>query len=72
MTPAQMDGLGTHDGLKNDESPIAGVAALEWETPNHREMPDLIHLAVRLPRELSPLTPVIIHQVEREVARSAK
>ena len=72
VTPAQSDGMGTRSWLKKNDRPIAGVALLQWETADHSQMPDLVQLAVRLPRELSGLAPAIIHQVEREVARDAK
>jgi hypothetical protein len=63
QTPAGADGLGTSSWLVKSADPISGVAILVGETP------DLLHLSVRLPRDVSDLTPTIIHQVEREVAR---
>jgi len=65
-TPAQSDGLGTQSSLKKDGSPIAGVAMLVGQTP------DLLLLSVRLPPELSGLTPVIIRQFERDAERDRK
>lgn len=59
-TPAQTDGLGTYSALKKTGSPIAGVAILTGQTP------DLLFLAVRLPPDLTGLTPVIVGQVERD------
>ena len=65
-TPAQADGLGTHSWLKKNGSPIEGVAMLVGPTP------DLLLLSVRLPPELSGLTPVIIRQFERDAERDRK
>jgi hypothetical protein len=61
-TPAQADGLGTHSWLKKNDSPIRGVAILDGSTP------DLLLLAVRLPVDVSGLTPVIIHQPVRDAS----
>jgi hypothetical protein len=60
-TPAQTEGLGTHSGLLKNSSPIEGVAILTGDKP-----PDVLHLSVRLPPELSGLTPVIVGQFERD------
>jgi hypothetical protein len=59
-TPAQTDGLGTHSSLTKNGSPIYGVAILVGQTP------DLLLLSVRLPPDLTKLTPAVIHQVERD------
>jgi len=63
QTPRQIEGLGTQFWLNKDAQPIQGVAMLVGPTP------DLLHLAVRLPSNLDALTPVIIHQTERNAAR---
>jgi hypothetical protein len=60
QTPAQADGLGTNSRLHKNSSPTSGLAILMG--PN----PDLLFLAVRLPRGSSNLAPAIIRQVERE------
>jgi len=62
-TPAQTEGLGTHLWIKQNGSPIGGVAMLVGKAP------DLLLLSVRLPPELNGLTAVIIRQVERDVER---
>ena len=63
ITPANTDGLGTNSALKKNADPISGVAILAGEEPN------LIHLATRLPPDMSGLTPVIIQQAERDASR---
>ena len=65
-TPAQADGLGTHLWLKKNGSSIDGVAILTGQPP------DLTLLSVRLPPELSGLTSIIVHQVERDAERDRK
>ena len=65
-TPAQTEGLGTHSWLKKNDSPIDGVAILTGQTP------DLVLLSMRLPSDLTVLTPAIIRQVERDAARPSK
>jgi len=62
VTPAQMEGLGTHSWLEMNDEPISGVAILVGSPP------DLFQLSVRLPPELRNLTPVIVGQVERDAA----
>jgi hypothetical protein len=59
-TPAQAEGLGTHNRLKPGALPIRGVAILDKNTYN------LIHLAVRLPVDLAGLAPVIIEQAKHD------
>jgi hypothetical protein len=61
-TPAQTDGLGTSFSLQKNANPIRGVAILVGEEP------DLLHLAIRLPRDMAELTSVIVQQVERDAA----
>ena len=66
-TPAQTEGLGTyHSSLKKNGSPIDGVVMLVGETP------DMLLLSVRLPPELTGLTSVIVHQVERDAERNGR
>jgi len=58
-TPAEIDGLGTHWGLKKNATPIEGVVILidqEWL--------DVRLLSVRLPDSLSAVVEPIIRQVE--------
>jgi hypothetical protein len=62
-TPPQADGLGTQSWIKKTDGPIDGVAMLIGETP------DLVLLSVRLPSELSSLTPAIVGQLERDAPR---
>lgn len=59
-TPARKEGLGTHSSLKQNGSPIEGVAILSGDPP------DLILLSVRLPKDLAGIAPAIVQQVERE------
>lgn len=62
QTPANTDGLGTESRLQKNDDPISGVAILYGEDT------DLLKLAVRLPESKSDLIPVIIRQLEDEVA----
>jgi len=64
VTPANTKGLGTELRLKKNAYPIHGVAILIGETP------DLIHLAVRLPPDLTDLAAPIIQQLEHDAERS--
>jgi len=64
LTPAQSEGLGTQRGLRRNASPIVGVAIL---TPEPTGV-DL--LSVRLPPDLAHLTPIIVRQVESDVAKN--
>jgi len=59
-TPANKDGRGTQLRLQKNADPIRGIAILVGKDP------DLIFLAIRVPSEMSGLTPVIVQQVERE------
>ena len=72
-TPAHTEGLGTHSGLKKDGSPIYGAAILVGHQIGHQtpdlQLPDLLLLSVRLPPDLTGLTPSIIRQVENDAAR---
>ena len=63
QTPPSTDGLGTQPWVKKNASPIDGVAMLIGETP------DLVLLSVRLPSELTRLTPAIVGQLERDAPR---
>jgi hypothetical protein len=66
QTPANSDGLGTdYSQLKKNGDPISGVAILVGREPN------LVVTSIRLPSELTALTPAIIQQAERD-ARTAK
>ena len=62
ITPARADGLGTYGSLKKNGNEIRGVAVLLGTYP------DLLHVAVRLPADLSALAPAIVTQVERDAA----
>lgn len=59
-TPAQTEGLGTRSWLKKNDSRIHGAAILVGQTP------DLLHLSVRLPADLTELASAIVRQVESE------
>jgi hypothetical protein len=60
QTPGNKDGLGTDfSGFRKNSDPISGVAVLTGEAP------DLLFLAVRLPSNLSSLSPAIIQQAKR-------
>ena len=63
-TPTNRDGLGTTAYLGVGAGPIAGLVMLFPETDMN-----MIHVAVRLPPELSSRTPVIVEQVRREWER---
>ncbi|HEY1207048.1 MAG TPA: hypothetical protein VGF05_20350 [Bryobacteraceae bacterium] len=64
-TPARTEGLGTYESwLGESDIPTAGVAILAGDPP------DLVLLSVRLPRDLAPLTPVIVDFVERDSTAS--
>lgn len=60
QTPANTEGLGTRSWLRKNGSAIAGVAILSGPTP------DLVHVSLRLPTELTHLASAIIQQVERD------
>ena len=62
-TPAHSDGLGTYWSVKENESPIDGVAMLIGDDP------DLLLLSVRLPPGQDRLASAIIGHLEREAAR---
>lgn len=66
QTPANADGLGTSGRLTKNADPISGVAILRGEAP------DLLHLSVRLPANLSDLAPVIVRQIERDSLRAGQ
>lgn len=63
-TPARTDGLGISGRFQKNSRSIQGVEILVGQMPE----PDLISLAVRLPRDQTSLASVIIRQVEREAA----
>jgi hypothetical protein len=63
-TPANVKGLGTDSRLQADTDPISGVAILFGDDTS------LVQLSTRLPARDRELRPVIIEQVEREVAHS--
>jgi hypothetical protein len=63
-TSAETEGLGTQSRLLKNGDPICGVAMLVGQTP------DLVHLSVRLPLDVTDLAPLIIQQVERDAANS--
>jgi len=65
-TPAGREGVGTKSRLKINNRPIQGVAILAGKTP------DLLHLAARLPDDLSWLTPAIMRQFESDAAHMPK
>jgi Superinfection immunity protein len=62
QTPANTDGLGTESRLQKNDDPISGVAII------HGEDTDLLKLNVRLPESQSSLIPIIIQQLEDEMA----
>jgi hypothetical protein len=64
VTPARAEGLGTQFGVRSSANPIAGVAIL---TPPRM---DLDLLSVRLPPNLAHLAPIIVRQVESDVAKN--
>jgi hypothetical protein len=64
VTPANTDGLGTASHLLKNSEPIRGLAELTGEELS------LTFLAARLPANLAELTPAIIRQVERDVAKA--
>jgi hypothetical protein len=59
-TVAQSDGLGTQLRLRKNSSAIYRVAMLVGQPP------DLVRVAVRLPRQQSRLTSAIVRQVEKD------
>lgn len=66
ITPGSTEGLGTHSRLQKNADPISGVAILVGE------MPDLLQLSMRLPKEQRGLDRVIIRQVENDAASVTK
>jgi hypothetical protein len=63
QTPSNTEGLGTSSWLKKNGIPISGVAILFGQELN------LLQLSVRLSPNLINLTPIIIQQVETDVAQ---
>jgi hypothetical protein len=63
QTPPRAEGLGTFSWLERSERPISGAAVLVGPAP------DLMHLAVRLPKELESLTAAIVGQFELDAPR---
>ena len=58
-TPAQTEGIGTGWWVERGDRPIEGVAILAGSPPS------LFLFAVRLPEDLTRLTPTIIREAER-------
>jgi len=69
-TPARTEGLGNFDSLLGkSDLPIAGAAILLIDSPHPAgNVPHLLLLSVRFPRELARLTPTIVRYVERDAA----
>jgi hypothetical protein len=61
-TPANTDGLGTQSRLQKNRDAIRGLATLVGEESE----PSLVFLAVRLPRDMDDLVPIIIQRAERK------
>ena len=73
-TPPHRDGLGSALGIQGDTQPIGGVAMLmqRGDPPGPAggtSLPDLILLAVRLPRDLAHLAPMIVRQTELDAKK---
>lgn len=61
-TPANSDGLGTNSRLVKNDGPISGVAIVTGPETG------LVQLSMRLPKDMSDLIEVIVHQVEQDAA----
>jgi hypothetical protein len=69
-TPARTEGLGNLDSwIGKNDLPITGAAILHID-PAHmdRNIPHLMVLSVRLPRDLARLSPTIVRCFERDAA----
>jgi hypothetical protein len=64
VTPAHSDGLGTAGRLKPDDEPILSAAMLLGNSSE----PSALVASVRLPKGMTDLAPVIIHEAERRYA----
>ncbi len=67
-TPARTEGLGNfHSWLGQCDLPIAGAAILLIDSPHPTgNVPHLLLLSVRFPRDLARLAPTIVRYVERD------
>ena len=61
ITPPHAEGLGTQCWLKPDDEPILSAAILMPE-----DGPSVMAVAVRLPKDMADLAPVILHQAEQQ------
>jgi hypothetical protein len=74
-TPAQTDGLGNFDSWlgKNDMTIVGAAILLVDPPPNpNGDLPDAVRLSVRVPPDLTRLTPEIVHYVERDMVGAAR
>lgn len=74
-TPAQTDGLGNFDSwLGKNDMPIIGAAILLVDPPPkpNGDPPDAVRLSVRVPPDLTRLTPEIVRYVERDTVGAAR
>jgi hypothetical protein len=74
-TPAQTDGLGNFDSwLGKNDMPIVGAAILLVDPPPEPDgdSPDAVLLSVRVPANLTRLTPQIVRYVERDTVAAAQ
>ena len=69
-TPAHTEGLGNfHSLLGTTDLPITGTAILLIDSTHPTiNVPHLLLLSVRFPRDLARLAPTIVHDVERNAA----
>jgi hypothetical protein len=74
-TPAQTDGLGNFDSWlgKNDMTIVGAAILLVDPPPNpNGDLPDAVRLSVRVPPDLTRLTPEIVRYVERDMVGAAR
>lgn len=73
-TPARTEGLGNfHSWLGKNDLPIAGAAILLIDSPHPSgNVPHLLLLSVRFPRDLARLTPTIVRYVERDAVAATR
>ena len=64
-TPANTEGLGTRSRLRKNSDPIRGVMILIGDVP------DLLHLSMRLPADYAQFASTIVRQTEHEASTPA-
>ena len=64
LTPPHAKGLGTEIWLKPDDQPILSTAMMSGDV----EEPNAVVATIRLPKDMTDLAPIILHQAEQHYA----